>query len=587
MLKNKKIIIGVVAVVVLVLTVIGVQAASNKIPYYKSNNVITIQNLIPGESDYLRVDSTSGVEVLGDYRYPTLYDGNLNNFHSQNTTFTVGLTNKTINKAYKGTPFYHVVPMTRGTARNLLEPSDLTESEIQNIFNGNPQYVLDKIRLYNVRQKKDNKNLGDYYYIGDIARLSGGYATNIGQEHDKYNPTRLIWLVTGSTDIKSFTTEKEYKIGDKVRFQFTGYEYVYDNTGIDYEIVIKKDGASAGNLKGSYNTIKGQKSTMNTKQDPSHTGYFSVNTVFTPSEEGVYTATLTVNDKVMRSATKTVSFKVGNVEGEIPEPVDPPPPPEPPGEAPEVEIIGPTEVMVGQEFCLQANAADSDGTIESYEWGYNGSGILKDSSSCGLYYMNEGEQTVSVTVADNDGLTASDTHTINVLPPKPTANFTVGGSRKENRKMTLSPTHPYNGSDKTLELAPITDDLFTINGDGSETVVLYNLLTKSSYSDVQIHVYFDENENGQADEKDSGFVFSVKEHGYNAVYTASHGDDVVHFAYNLNDVNNTELYKGMDIKLDTPPNTFVLARSLKTEVVSVESALADNVLHAVLVLQTK
>ncbi|OAH58662.1 hypothetical protein AWH48_16830 [Domibacillus aminovorans] len=136
-----------------------------------------------------------------------------------------------------------------------------------------------------------------------------------------------------------------------------------------------------------------------------------------------------------------------------------PPEPEPepiPNLDPEVEIQGPVVVRAGEEFCLHASASDRDGEIISYDWNYNAIGSLWGQTGCGLYYNKEGEKTVQVTVTDDAGGTASDTHTILVVPPTPIADFKQEGALKENRKWTVTDTT------STPVKFPIVEEKWTI-----------------------------------------------------------------------------------------------------------------------------
>lgn len=144
------------------------------------------------------------------------------------------------------------------------------------------------------------------------------------------------------------------------------------------------------------------------------------------------------------------------------QPAPPPPDPVIPREV-SVGINGPNEVMIGEKFCLQGFGSSSpDGSIVSYNWGFNGFGTFTDASGCDLSYPAEGLQTVTLTVTDDKGNQATTEHFINVIKPQPTAKFTWSGTNKENRKMTLQATHPYNNRNGVLDAYPMVEEKWTI-----------------------------------------------------------------------------------------------------------------------------
>jgi len=149
----------------------------------------------------------------------------------------------------------------------------------------------------------------------------------------------------------------------------------------------------------------------------------------------------------------------------------PPPPPLPPTDPvnpPEprevtVDIQGPSEVMVGEKFCLQASASSTpNGVIKDYSWGFSGIGTFNGSIGCDLSFTNPGLTPVTVNVTDDLGNQATDEHFINVIPPKPTAKFNWTGTNKENRKMTLHAVHPYENRPGVIDAFPLVEEKWTI-----------------------------------------------------------------------------------------------------------------------------
>ncbi|MCK4477127.1 PKD domain-containing protein, partial [Candidatus Bathyarchaeota archaeon] len=123
-------------------------------------------------------------------------------------------------------------------------------------------------------------------------------------------------------------------------------------------------------------------------------------------DDGVYTVILTVTDNDGASASASASKTVLN--------------------RPPVAIFTESATIVLTDEVITFNASasyDPDGTIVSYFWdfgdGVNDSGVIANHS-----YANDGTYTVTLTVMDNDGATASTNATKTVLNRPPVAVFT-------------------------------------------------------------------------------------------------------------------------------------------------------------------
>ncbi|WP_143870906.1 carboxypeptidase-like regulatory domain-containing protein [Catenovulum sediminis] len=108
------------------------------------------------------------------------------------------------------------------------------------------------------------------------------------------------------------------------------------------------------------------------------------------------------------------------------------PKPETPNQSPVVTISGDAEMTEGQTLQLQANASDSDGTVQSYVWSVqSGEGINLASTTSSTVQVTtqdinaDSEVTLSVQVTDNDGATASDTHVLKIK--RLTSSLTLSG----------------------------------------------------------------------------------------------------------------------------------------------------------------
>jgi len=123
-------------------------------------------------------------------------------------------------------------------------------------------------------------------------------------------------------------------------------------------------------------------------------------------DDGVYTVTLTITDNDGASSSATDAKKVLN--------------------RPPVASFTESATIVYKGEVIHFNASqsyDPDGTIVSYFWdfsdGTNATGATVDHS-----YINVGTYTVTLTVTDNDGATASTSATKTVLSKLPVASFT-------------------------------------------------------------------------------------------------------------------------------------------------------------------
>ncbi|WEA41763.1 Ig-like domain-containing protein [Lysinibacillus fusiformis] len=168
---------------------------------------------------------------------------------------------------------------------------------------------------------------------------------------------------------------------------------------------------------------------------------------------------------------KKETVKVTVIDCTVAPPPDPeePEPPVPDNDPPTVKIEGPLEVKLGETVCYTADASDPDGYITSYLWN-EGNMItddFKSSKICGRF-DEIGEHGITVIVEDNGDIngknvkTANDQMIIKVVGPKPSAYITVGGTLKENRKITAKVADPYGGNPVLHEKVPIVKQTLTI-----------------------------------------------------------------------------------------------------------------------------
>jgi hypothetical protein len=541
MKKKRRIIIA--SFILTIITFISVfiyVSASGSLPYYNNNkDNILLNDRLPGGPTFVRNDDTTGLEWLGEYRYPTIYQGRYgsSSITNDNSTFNVSGVGQV--KAFAGQPFYHLVSydinnknnpisVDTSTARNVIETSKVNENTIENRYGGDPKYVMGNLEPYNITNNNNrNSSYGEFYYIQDLVRLSGGIARNTGKEFDGINGTRLYIIRTSKPDITGMTTSGTLQTDSQVTFTVKGYEYVSQSRNrVAYEMDIKKDGKLV-TTRNSEVPVYSTKGKLNpNKANEEQAGYFEIPIKWTPSTAGTYEISLKLFDEVQREVTKTTTVTIKDVpktgtpfleieplkatveEGKTQPfkayytdatgvrtevtkdtnitwstvttsiatigpktglatavrkgitdvkaiyktvsavaeitvwagtPPPPPPPeiePEPDNKPPSVTIHAPKEVKAGDPICISASASDEDGTIQGYSWNTpNMIGAVNGSSSCGVYYLEEGTQEVSVTVVDDKGATGTDTVLIDVIPPTPVASFKLSGWFKENRRI--------------------------------------------------------------------------------------------------------------------------------------------------------
>lgn len=300
--------------------------AANEIPFFDGKTHLEVKELIPGgDIEFRRVDSKglSGVQYLGDYRYATIYDGKLSGSpSSDNTTFNV---NGKPTRAYAGDKWYHIVPKSLGTARNLIRVEDLTENEFVNRYGGSTENYK-RLTDYEVKDVKGGR-YGYFYYIGDIVKKAGGFAENTSASFDSTNPTRLRILRTAHPNITSFAVSAtNTDVGKPVTFDFTAFEYNYGGNKLDYTLVITDaNGKEVGRKVQSVTSTKNASGGLAT-QDRAHTGKYEQKNFFsfTPATAGKFTATLTVTDGVYRTSTALVKTFTAKQKGQAYLEVTPP-----------------------------------------------------------------------------------------------------------------------------------------------------------------------------------------------------------------------------------------------------------------------
>lgn len=161
-----------------------------------------------------------------------------------------------------------------------------------------------------------------------------------------------------------------------------------------------------------------------------------------------------------------------------PEP-DPEPQPDPdPNQPPVAVIMAPSEVRMGDMFTPSGYGSyDPDGTIAQYYWGTVGATGTITGGSGPIYYTSTGERRITLAVEDNEGAANGTEKTINVILPYVYAQMTVGGTKKENRKVTLT------SSTDSPSMYPVVETKWTItaiSGGTSNDIKIKGALTQAS-----------------------------------------------------------------------------------------------------------
>ncbi|CUB40965.1 hypothetical protein [Bacillus cereus] len=223
--------------------------------------------------------------------------------------------------------------------RMVTEIERVNASVIKDKYWGNPDFVLKTMLPHEVSGFKDFKKLGMFYWIRDIAYLSGGYAgAGAVDGVNKYN----LWYVrTSKPQVKDFkVSSTKNELNKPVTFNLNGFEYVskgkgyndrdpkgttvnpYQNTAgernrVKWELEIEKEGSKV-NYQSDYLRSKPQKD--NQKPNEGDAGQFkSEELKWQPQICGRYTAKIKVLDAVQRESNeKTVDFTIdGNCGTEV------------------------------------------------------------------------------------------------------------------------------------------------------------------------------------------------------------------------------------------------------------------------------
>ncbi|MBF0099538.1 MAG: PKD domain-containing protein [Desulfobacterales bacterium] len=150
------------------------------------------------------------------------------------------------------------------------------------------------------------------------------------------------------------------------------------------------------------------------------------------SQSGTYTVTLTVTDDKGATATNSISIQ-------IQQPVNSPP---------SATISTPTNnatFILNQSVSFQGSGTDSDGTIASYHWNFGDSGTASGNMTTHSYTQS-GSYTVTLTVTDDKGATATNSISIQIQQPVNSPPSATISTPTNNATFILNQSVSFQGS---------------------------------------------------------------------------------------------------------------------------------------------
>ncbi|PGQ47634.1 hypothetical protein [Bacillus thuringiensis] len=314
-------------------------ASNNDIPFFdgsknsllKSDELQLKGSLLRPGSDYKAVDFA----YKADLHYPAVYNGSFNwENPRENLVQNEDLSDPYVRISNDG----YVNSSVIVGDRMVTEVERVTKTVVKDKYWGEPDFVLNNMKKHNIKRLDGpNKTLGKFYWIRDIAYLSGGYAGASGVEG--VNRYSLWYVRTSKPQIKDFKATSGKK-DIPVKFKFNGFEYVSKNKGyndrdpngttvnpyqkaagernrVKWMLDITKDGEIVYHQENYLRSIP-QKD--NQKPNEGDAGQFKSEELrWQPQMCGRYTARIKVLDAVQRESNEeTVDFTIdGNCGTEV------------------------------------------------------------------------------------------------------------------------------------------------------------------------------------------------------------------------------------------------------------------------------
>jgi PKD repeat protein len=116
-----------------------------------------------------------------------------------------------------------------------------------------------------------------------------------------------------------------------------------------------------------------------------------------------------------------------------------------------------------------SDSTDSDGSISSYEWDFDGDGSYEKTAETASHsFSDEGDYTVTLRITDNEGATDTVTKTVSVVNGDPSADFSYSPSdfdTGEDVTFNASPSSDYDGDSLSFEWDTDNDGTFEKTGE--------------------------------------------------------------------------------------------------------------------------
>ncbi|OPA26097.1 hypothetical protein BHL53_06655 [Bacillus cereus] len=314
-------------------------AANNDIPFFDgSKNSILKSDELQLSGNLLRPGSgyrSKEFNYKADLHFPAVYNGSFNWGNPwENLVRNEDTSDPYVRISNDGYINSEVVVGDR----MVTEVQQVTKTVIKDKYLGEPNFVLGNLKKHDIKKfNGPNVTLGKFYWIRDIAYLSGGYAGAGGV--DSVNRYSLWYVRTSNPKIDNFKATSGKK-DVPVKFIFNGFEYVSKGKGyndrdpngttvnpyqsaagernrVKWLLDITKDGETVYHQE-NYLRSTPQKDTQ--KPNEGDAGKFkSEELKWQPQMCGRYTAKIKVLDAVQRESNeKTVDFTInGNCGTEV------------------------------------------------------------------------------------------------------------------------------------------------------------------------------------------------------------------------------------------------------------------------------